>query len=208
MGSPPTRRPLLCVGSRHCRISLMITAARRRGFRKIDSSWPAPGGQAPYTCVVSIDAEWRNWLAGPARCGQDCPSNVSLRFHARHPKLSFRMVITERVEHRRPRESGGPLLVRNRMDSRCHGNDVSFESEARNLALRRADRRRKNRARFLASLGMTLRGVWASPPALASAPTHAVIFPASASKVTCRRAGSRCLRWSRGRRRFCPRTRR
>ena len=29
--------------------------------------------------------------------------------------------------HRHPRESGGPLLVQNTMDSRFRGNDVIFE---------------------------------------------------------------------------------
>jgi hypothetical protein len=45
----------------------------------------------------------------------------------------------ENYMRRHPRESGGPLLLLCTMDSRFRGNDVIFESEARNdTALARA----------------------------------------------------------------------
>jgi hypothetical protein len=45
---------------------------------------------------------------------------------------------TQRNENhipRHPRESGGPLLVRNTMDSRFSGNDVIFERAKREISL-------------------------------------------------------------------------
>jgi hypothetical protein len=50
--------------------------------------------------------------------------------------MGFRPTGRDEIYMRRhPRESGGPLLLRRTMDSRFRGNEVIFESDARNLGL-------------------------------------------------------------------------
>ena len=62
----------------------------------------------------------------------------------------------ENHARRHPRESGGPWLVSNPVDSRFRGNDVIFERAAGDEESRTA--LKILRARFLGPLGMTAGG--------------------------------------------------